>query len=80
MHIHLSNTLNKNYNVLQSLNPVTSINTLRSIYFVKFHSHLRYSILFWGGDSQSTKIFKLQKKGMRLICNVTSPVENYSGN
>jgi hypothetical protein len=31
---------------------------------------LRYGILFWGGDSQSTKIFKLQKKVVRLMCNV----------
>ena len=51
MHIqHLSNTLNKNYYVLQSLKPVISINTVRSIYFANFHSHLRYGILFWGGD------------------------------
>ena len=58
---HLSNILNENYFVLQSLKPVISVNTLRSIYFANFHSHLRYGILFWGGDSQSIKIFKLQK-------------------
>ena len=71
VHIHLSIVLNKNFYVLQSLKPVISINTLRSISFANFHSHLRYCILFWGGDSQSIKIFKLQKKVMRLICNVT---------
>ena len=60
--------LNKNYYVIHSLKNVTSINTLRSIYFANFHSHLRYGILFWGGDSQSTKAFKLQKKVVRLIC------------
>jgi len=32
---------------------------------------MRYGILFWGGDSQNTKVFKLQKKVVRLICNVT---------
>jgi hypothetical protein len=32
--------------------------------------NIRYGILFWGGDSQSTKVFKLQKKVVRLICNV----------
>ena len=68
---HVSNILNKHYYVIQSLKLVTSINTLRSIYFANFHSHLRYGILFWGGDSQSTKVFKLQKKVVRLICNVT---------
>jgi hypothetical protein len=67
---HVSNTLSKNYCVIQSLKTVTSINTSRSVYFANFHSHLRYGILFLGGDSQSTKVFKLQKKDVRLIFNV----------
>jgi len=67
---HVCNILNKIYYVIHSLKNVTSINTLRSIYFANFHLHLRYGILFWGGDSQSTKVFKLQKKVVRLICNV----------
>jgi hypothetical protein len=78
---HVSNILNRNYYEIQSLKTVTTINTLRSIYFANFHSHLRYGILFWVGDSQSTKVFKLQKKVVRLICNVKERrfVENYSG-
>jgi len=67
---HVCNILNKNYYVMHSFKNVTSINTLRSIYFANFHSCLRYGILFWGGDSQSTKVFKLQKKVVRFICNV----------
>jgi hypothetical protein len=68
MHIkHVCTMLNENYYVIQSLKTVTSINTLRSVYFAKFHSHLRYDILFWDGDPQSTKVFK---KVVRLICNV----------
>ena len=67
---HLCHILKKNYYVIQSLKTITSINILRSIHFANFHSHLRYGILFWEGDSQSTKIFKLQKKVVRLICNV----------
>ena len=43
---HVNNILNKNYYVIQSLKTVTSINTLKSIYFANFHSHLRYGILF----------------------------------
>jgi hypothetical protein len=64
------NILNKNYYIIHSLKNVTSINTLRIIYFANFHSHLRYGVLFWGGDSQSAEVFKLQKKVVRLICNV----------
>ena len=67
---HVCNILKKNYYVIHSLKNVTSINTLRNTYFANFHSHLRYGILFWGSDSQSTKVFKLQKKVVRLICNV----------
>src|SRR5215469_10019342 len=67
---HVSNILNKNCYVIQSLKTVTSINTLRSIHFANCHSHLRYGILFRGGESQSTKVFILQKKVVRLICNV----------
>ena len=66
----MCNILNKNYYIIQSLKYITSINTLRSIYFANFHLHLRYGILFVGGDSQSTNLFKLQKKVVRLICNV----------
>jgi hypothetical protein len=66
---HVCNMLNKYY-VILSLKNVTSINTLRSVDFANFHSHLRYGILFWGGDSQSTKVFKIQKKVVRLIRNV----------
>ena len=67
---YVCNTLNKNYYVIHSPKNGTSINTLKSIYFANFHSCLRYGILFWGGDSQSTKVFKLQKQVVRLICNI----------
>jgi hypothetical protein len=67
---YVSNTLNTNYYVIQSLKTVTNLNTLRRMYFANFHSHLRCGILFWGSDSQITKVFKLQKKVVRLICNV----------
>ena len=50
---HVCNLLNKNYYVLQSLKSVTSLNTLRNVYFANFHSHLRYGILFWGSDPKS---------------------------
>ena len=67
---HVCNILNKNYYVIQTLKSVTSLNTLRNVYFANFHSHLRYGILFWGSDPQSTKVFKIQKKVVRLICSV----------
>jgi hypothetical protein len=56
------NVLNKIYYVIQSLKTVTSINTLRSINFANFHSHLIYGILFWRGDSQSTKYLNYKRR------------------
>ena len=75
MHVkHVCNALNKNYYVIHSLKNALGINVLRSIYFACFHSHLRYGIIFWGGDSQGVKVFKLQKKVVRLMCNVKKTV------
>ena len=42
---------------------------MRSVYFANFHLHLRYGILFGGGDPQITKVLKLEKKVVRLSCN-----------
>jgi hypothetical protein len=35
---------------------------IRSIYYAHFHALLRYGIIFGGGDNESNRIFKLQKK------------------
>jgi len=71
LHIkHVNAILNRSYYVIQSLKTITSISILRNEYFENFHSHLRYGILFWGGDPQTIIIFKLKKKVVRLICNV----------
>jgi len=67
---YVCNILNKNYCIIHSLKNVICINALRGIYFAKFHSHLIYGILFWGSDSQGIKVFKMQKKVVRLICNI----------
>ena len=48
--------------LIHSLKNITSINTLRSIYFANFYLHLRYGILFWGGDSPSTKAFNCKRR------------------
>jgi hypothetical protein len=44
---------------------------IRNIYYSNFHSCLRYDIIFWGGDSESNNIFKLQKKALQIICGVS---------
>ena len=32
------------------------------------NTHLKYGITLWGGDPQSEKIFRLQKKVIRIMC------------
>jgi hypothetical protein len=39
----------------------------QNIYFAYFHTHLKYGLIFWGGDSKSKTIFKLQKRVIRII-------------
>jgi ammonia channel protein AmtB len=44
------------------------------IYFSKFQAILRSGILFWGGikGDASTRVFKIQKKVVRLLAGVSS--------
>jgi hypothetical protein len=41
------------------------------MYFAHFHSYIRYGIIFWGNNGESKKIFKLQKRVIRIISNVS---------
>jgi hypothetical protein len=40
---------------------------LRGIYFGKFQLLLRYGIIFWGVEGDSAKVFKMQKRMLRVI-------------
>ncbi|GFG39409.1 hypothetical protein Cfor_08358 [Coptotermes formosanus] len=62
--------LNQSLYMLQSLKYSTSIKLWRSMYFAHFHSYIRYGIIFWGNSGESQKVFKLQKKAIRLMSNV----------
>jgi hypothetical protein len=55
--------------VVNSLKDITSSHVIRSTYFVYFHAHLRYGVIFWGGDPESKGIFKVQQRVIRLISN-----------
>jgi hypothetical protein len=43
---------------------------LRSIYFGKFHSLLRYGIIFWGDDGDSNRVLKMQKRVLRIMSGI----------
>ena len=52
---------------MRSVKPYVTINTLKVIYYSYFHSVMSYGLLFWGNSPDSTKIFRLQKKIIRIM-------------
>jgi hypothetical protein len=53
--------------MLRNIKPVVSTNTLQSIYHSYFHSVMTYRLMFWGNSSHAERVFKLQKRVIRLI-------------
>jgi len=63
----LSSKLNTWLFMIKALTSITSAHVLRTMYFACFHVHLRYGVTLWEGDTESKKIFRLQKKAVRII-------------
>ena len=57
---------------MQSVKPYVSINSLKMIYYSYFHSVMTYGLLFCGHSTDSIKIFRLQKKIIRIMMNCRS--------
>jgi hypothetical protein len=43
--------------------------TLRMVYFAYVHSVMSYGIIFWGNQPHSERVFKIQKRVIRIITN-----------
>jgi hypothetical protein len=59
--------LNKACFAIRSLHAIMPLETLKMIYFAYFHSILSYGIIFWGNQSYSDRIFKIQKRVIRIV-------------
>ena len=57
---------------MRSVKLYVLLDTLKMIYYSYFHSVITYGLLFWGHSSDSTKIFRLQKKITRIMVGCTS--------
>jgi hypothetical protein len=53
--------------VMRSIKPIMPINTLKTVYYSHFNTIITYGLPFWGNSSHSTKIFKFQKKMVRIM-------------
>ena len=78
-HIHdTATTLNTAIALLFKIRNYVHFNTLKSIYFAMFDSHINYANLFWGKNLNSAfRIAILQKKPIRIINN--QPRNSHSG-
>ena len=70
--LFINNTLYQAYTKLglfrHAVSPTICIaNTLKIIYYSYFHSVMTYDLLFWGHSPDSIKIFRLQKKIIRIM-------------
>ena len=68
--MHTSNLASKlcsNIYLLNTLSNVVSTNVLKSAYFALVHSLISYAIVAWGHATSSDRIFRLQRRSIRII-------------
>jgi hypothetical protein len=71
--VHIDNLFSKfstpSYPI-RILNQTLSQDILLMSYFAYFYSIMSYGIIFWGNSSYANKIFKLQKRVIRIVTDV----------
>ncbi len=65
----LTSKLNKACYAIRAVKPLLLVHVLRTIYFSYSHSIMSYGIIFWGNCPVSSKIFKIQKRAIRIMTN-----------
>lgn len=63
----LSSSLNKCSYAIRVLRNSTSLKICRTAYFANFHSRMSYGVIFWGNSPESTSIFLIQKRTIRVM-------------
>ena len=53
--------------VMRSIKQIMPINTLKTGYYSLFNETVTYGLPFWGNSPHSTKIFKMQKRIVRIM-------------
>ena len=65
----MTSNLNTACFVIRTIQAIMSQETLRMVYFAYIHSVTSYGIIFGGNQPHSEKIFKIQKRVIRIITN-----------
>jgi hypothetical protein len=57
---------------LRKLKPIVSCDALLQIYYAYFFSLMSYGIILYGNSTNSDRVFKLQKRALRILAGVNS--------
>jgi hypothetical protein len=52
---------------IMSIKAFMSLNTLKNVYYSYFNATINYGLPFWGNSPHSLKIFKMQKRIIRIM-------------
>jgi hypothetical protein len=52
---------------LKSIKLYMSQEVMKMVYYASFHSAMSYGIIFWRNSTDCIKIFKMQKRAIRII-------------
>jgi exonuclease III len=64
---HVSNKLSSACFALRTVSLVVSPDTVKTVYYGYVYPHLRYGVMFWGNSTESSRVFTIQKKVVRIM-------------
>jgi hypothetical protein len=64
---YITPKLNSACYCMRAVNSFVPQDTLKTIYYSYFHTIMVYGLPFWGSSTESVKIFKLQKRVIRVM-------------
>lgn len=67
-----SKKISKGLGIMKRIKRLSTKNVIKMTYYMHVHSLLSYGILIWGSSSATNKILKLQKKAIRILCDLNS--------
>lgn len=66
----LSQKLSSTCYAMKTIKSICSQETVMTLYYASVYTTINYGVIFWGNSSKWSKIFKLQKRIIRIIFNL----------